>query len=162
VATRWPAPMPIVLGFAIGIFAGLRALTLLAAVAWAAQSHQLALRQSTLAFMAASITAYIFTASACVELFVDKLPGLPSRLTLGPLALRILSGGLCGAVLCTVSGYSPVAGAIAGVVGAIAGALAGYHARRALTIKLGTRDLVVAVIEDVVAIGGALLIVSQV
>ena len=51
-------------------------------------------------------------------------------------------------------------GAIIGALGAVAGTLGGYRARTGLVRKLGVPDFVVALAEDIVAVGGALLIVS--
>jgi uncharacterized membrane protein len=47
---------------------------------------------------------------------------------------------------------------VAGVLGAIAGTLGGAKARAALAQSFG-RDLPAALIEDVVAVGGAVLLV---
>jgi uncharacterized membrane protein len=44
---------------------------------------------------------------------------------------------------------------------AIAGAFAGYHVRRQLSMKLNVPDSAVAVVEDMLAIGGAVVIVSR-
>ena len=52
-----------------------------------------------------------------------------------------------------------MAGIIAGALGAVAGTLGGYRVRMGLVRALGWPDYVVALIEDVVAIGGALVIV---
>jgi uncharacterized membrane protein len=52
-------------------------------------------------------------------------------------------------------------GGFLGVVGGIAGCFGGYQARTRLTKALGTPDFVVAVLEDLVAIGGSLWVVSR-
>jgi uncharacterized membrane protein len=53
-----------------------------------------------------------------------------------------------------------ITGLVAGIVGAIAGTLAGAELRGRLSLAVG-KDLPIALLEDVVAIGGALLIVSR-
>jgi len=64
-----------------------------------------------------------------------------------------LSGAAIGA-----SGNALVAGLVLGVVGAIIGTLAGAATRTRLARAMG-QDLPAALIEDVVAVGGAALIV---
>jgi uncharacterized membrane protein len=48
-----------------------------------------------------------------------------------------------------------------GVAGAIAGAFTGYEVRKRLVRALKVPDFVIALLEDAVAIGGGLLIVSR-
>jgi uncharacterized membrane protein len=71
---------------------------------------------------------------------------------------RVVTGGLCGACLCAAAGKLLVAGAILGGIGGVVGAFAGYGIRRRLDLHI--KDLVVAVCEDVVAVGLALFLVS--
>ena len=145
--------MTLLLGFVLGMSAGMRSMTPIAVVAWAAQLGWPDLRETSLAFMAAPITAWAFTLFACIELVFDKLPFTPSRLGAGPLGARILSGALAAATVAAAA-HQPVAiGAIAGALGAVAGALAGYHGRRHLTMNRKAPDLLVALVEDAVAIG---------
>jgi uncharacterized membrane protein len=78
------------------------------------------------------------------------------------LGARIVTGGLCGAALClaeTQQGW--LVGAIVGAVGGIAGCFAGYQLRTRLVKALGSPDYVVAVVEDLAAIGGSLWVVSR-
>jgi uncharacterized membrane protein len=149
------------MGFAIGAAAGLRSMAPLAIVAWAAQSWP-GVRETPLAFMASPITAWILTAFAAAELVADKLPFIPSRLDPGPLGTRAVSGGLCAAVCCAAAHQSLVVGAVAGALGGLAGAFAGHRARRTLTHTAKLPDVPVALAEDAVAIGVALLVVSRV
>jgi len=142
------------------MIAGLRSLTAPAVLAWAMQLRP-ELQASPVAFMTRPQTADAFTALAAIELATDKLPFTPSRLTAVPLAARIMMGALCGGTVCSLVGYSLVAGAITGGVGGWVGALAGYHARRYLTTTTQLADIVVAITEDVIAIGGAALICSS-
>jgi uncharacterized membrane protein len=133
-----------------------------AATCWAAYLGWLNLRQSSLAFMGSTVAVAVFTLGAIGELIADKLPSTPSRLAPMPLGARILLGGLSGSALCAAAGQSLLVGALLGAVGGIAGALAGYHARRALTTQsMHIPDIVIALIEDAIAIGGAFLIVSR-
>jgi uncharacterized membrane protein len=52
-------------------------------------------------------------------------------------------------------------GAVIGIVGALAGTYGGYYARTGLVRALKVPDLVIAILEDIVAIGGGLFIVSR-
>jgi uncharacterized membrane protein len=131
------------------------------AIAWASQFTLTALRQTSLSFLAAPATAYIFTALACAELVGDKLPFTPSRLTLGPLVGRIVMGALCGMALCAATQQSMTVGGVAGGIGAIAGAYIGYHVRRLLTTRVKLPDFLVALAEDAVAIASAVYVVSR-
>ena len=117
----------------LGVSAGLRSMTPVAIVAWAAQLGWPDLRQTSLGLMAAPDTAWVFTLFACGELVVDKLPSTPSRLAAGPLGVRILMGALCSATACAATHQSIAVGAVVGAIGGVAGAFAGYHARRHLT-----------------------------
>jgi len=153
--------MVLILGFVLGMSAGLRSMAPVAIVAWAAQLPWPDLRQTNLALMAAPVTAYVFTVFACVELVFDKLPFTPSRLGAGPLGARVICGGLCAATLCAATHQPVVGGAIAGGLGGVVGAFAGHRIRRYLTTNLKTPDLLVALVEDAIAIGSAVLVVSR-
>ena len=74
---------------------------------------------------------------------------------------RVVLGGLAGATVAVAGAQSTALGALLGVVGAIVGTFAGYQLRTRLVVALKVPDVVIACLEDVVAIGGALLIVSR-
>ena len=59
-------------------------------------------------------------------------------------------------------GEGVVVGAIVAILGALVGTYAGYHIRHAIVTKANLPDLPVALLEDVIAIAGGLLIVSRV
>jgi uncharacterized membrane protein len=151
----------IALSLAIGVVAGLRSLTAPAVVCWAAQWNWINLQNSSISFLASIRAAWIFTALALAELITDKLPFTPARTKPGGLIVRMLTGGLCGAALCITAGESLILGAALGAVGAVVGAFAGYELRHRLVTKRNASDLLVALIEDAVAIGGAFLIAAQ-
>jgi len=147
---------PYVLAFLIGVIAGLRSLTAPAAVSWATRLGWLPLANTWLAFLGFAYTPYIFTVLALGELVADKLPKTPSRKTPGPFLFRIVSGALCGAAL--TGGQA--GGLIAGALGGIAGTLGGYEFRARLVKAIGGKDFPNALLEDVIAVGGAVWIVS--
>jgi len=148
-----------VLAVGIGIVAGLRSLTAPAVVAWGACLGRLDLAGSALGFMGSKVTVVIFTVLALAEFVGDLLARTPSRTAPGPLVARILMGGLCGACLYLSAGRAPSGGAVLGGIGGVIGAFAGYQARTRLVRGLGVKDPVIAIPEDLVAIGLAWLIV---
>ena len=145
------------LAFLMGVIAGLRSMTAPAAVSWAARLGWLHVENTWLAFLGFQFTPYIITLLARGELIADKLPKTPSRKAAGPFGFRIVSGALCGAAL----GAGSLAGGIAGALGAVAGTLGGYEFRVRLVRASGGRDFPIALLEDVIAVGGAVLIVSR-
>jgi len=147
--------------FSIGIIAGLRSLTAPALVSWAAHLGWLDLSGSWLSFAGSRIAAIILSLLALGELVADKLPKTPKRTDLGPLVFRVITGGFSSMALCASAHQPLVIGTILGVLGAIAGAFAGYEIRHRLVNTFGLPDYGVAAAEDIVAIGGGLLLVSH-
>lgn len=148
------------LALLIGIVAGLRAMTAPAAVAWGAWLGWLPLAGTWAGFMGHWIAVAILTVLAVVELVTDQLPSTPSRKVPVQFGTRIIMGALTGAVIGTAGGMM-VGGLAAGVIGAILGTLGGAEIRGRLAASFG-KDLPAALIEDAVAILGALLVVSMV
>jgi uncharacterized membrane protein len=148
--------------FSIGIIAGLRSLTAPALVSWAAHLGWFDLSGSWLSFLGSRAAIITLSLLALAELVADKLPKTPSRTNLGPLVFRAITGGFSSMAICTSAHQSPVIGTIVGLLGAIAGAFAGYEIRHRLVEAFGLPDFGVALAEDIIAVGGGLLIVSQV
>ena len=148
----------LLLALLIGIIAGLRAMTAPAAVSWAARLGWLNLAPTSLAFLGYAFTPWIFTALALVELVTDQLPTTPSRTVPVQFGTRILTGGLSGGAIGAAHGQF-VPGVVVGVVGAVIGTLGGRAVRGRLAASFG-QDRPAALIEDAVAIGGAVLIMS--
>ena len=147
--------------FLIGVVTGLRSLTGPAVTAWAARLGWLSLIGTPMHFMASIITVTIFTLLAVVELVADQLPSTPARTAPVGLSARVVMGGLCGATVAVAGGASIAIGIVLGALGGIAGAYGGYQARTRSVKALGVPDVVIAVIEDIVAVGGGLLILSK-
>jgi uncharacterized membrane protein len=145
--------------FLLGCVCGLRSMTAPAVVAWGAHLGWLHLQGAPLAFLANKISLVIFSLFALGELIADKLPFIPPRTQAGSLGVRIVFGGMCGAALCFSSSASPIVGAIAGGLGGIVGAFAGFDYRRRFSLTVP--DLLLALLEDLVAVGGGLLLVSH-
>jgi uncharacterized membrane protein len=77
------------------------------------------------------------------------------------LSARILMGAFCGWALMVSAGGSIPAGIVASIAGALAGTFGGYNIRHALVTEAHLPDFPVALAEDITAIAGGLLIVSQ-
>ena len=154
------AYLPYLLALGIGAIAGLRAMTAPAAIAWAAWLLWLPLAGTTLAFMGSIWAVGIFTLLALLELIGDQLPSTPSRKVPVQFGTRLLMGALCGAAIGAAAGVL-LAGMACGVAGAVLGTYLGAALRTALAKTFG-KDLPAALIEDLIAIGGAFLIVHGV
>jgi uncharacterized membrane protein len=150
----------LLLAFLIGFFTGLRSLTPTAATAWATHSGWLKV-PSPLSWIGTTTAAVISTLLAPVELVTDKLPKTPSRTAPPGLIARILLGALSSASVASAGEEGIVLGAALGIVGALAGTYGGYQARTRLVKALGTPDFVIALLEDLVTLGGSLWVVSR-
>jgi uncharacterized membrane protein len=151
----------LVLAFAIGVVAGLRAMTAPAVVAWAAQRNWLPLHNTPLSFMGSTAAVVIFTLFAVVELITDQLPSTPARTKAVGLTARVITGGLSGAAVALSGGQGFAFGAVLGALGGIVGAFAGYQVRTRSVKALNVPDFVIAVVEDAVAIGAGFFIVTR-
>ena len=105
--------------------------------------------------------AIIFTALALLELWNDLRPSAPSRLAPRGMIARFVTSALSGACLAAADAESIAFGAALGVVGGVVGAFAGHYARSGLVKALKVPDLPIALLEDAIAIGGAIFIVSR-
>jgi uncharacterized membrane protein len=155
-----PASDVFVLAFLIGFFTGLRSLTPIAVTAWGAHLGLLTLPHA-LAWLGTIPGAVVFSLGAIAELIADKLPTTPARTAPLGLAARMVMGGLAGACIASAGGQGMVAGAMVAIAGALAGTFGGYQARMRLTKALQPLGFGVALLEDFVAIGGALLVVTR-
>ena len=149
--------MTLILALLIGVVAGLRALTAPAAVAFAARFGGLNLTGTPLAFLGYMWTPWMFAILALAELVTDQLPGTPSRKVLPQFATRIIMGALAGGAIGAAKGML-VGGVVAGAIGAVIGTLGGAEVRARLAAAF-KHDRPAAIIEDIIAIGGAALIV---
>ncbi|PSN76601.1 DUF4126 domain-containing protein, partial [filamentous cyanobacterium CCP4] len=116
--------MVYVLALLIGVIAGLRTMTAIAAVSWAAYLGYLSLDGSWLAFLGYRFTPWILSALALAEFVTDQLPFTPSRKVPVQFGARILSGAISGVAI-ALPGGTWVGGLIAGAAGAVIGTLGG-------------------------------------
>lgn len=150
----------LLLAFFIGVLAGLRSFTAPAIVGWAAYLGWLKLVRS-LSLIGSLPSVVILSVLAVGEIIVDKLPNIPNRTSPPGLIARIVTGGLTGACISVGSGQAAFAGAGLGAIGGIVGCFGGYYARASIVGSMRQPELYVALIEDLIAIGGSVLIVSQ-
>jgi uncharacterized membrane protein len=151
----------LLLAFLIGVVCGLRSMTGPALVCWGVQLAWLHVAGSHLAFMGSWIALIVFSVCAVGELVADKLPKIPRRTSAGPLLWRVIMGGLCGGAFGIAGGAGFAMCCLLGGLGGLAGAFAGYWTRRAATAEGRFPDLPVALIEDLIAVGGGLFLVSR-
>jgi uncharacterized membrane protein len=145
----------------IGVVAGLRAMTAPAVTCWAAYLGWIHLGGTKLGWMASIVAVGIFTLAAIGELINDKLPKTPARTAPPSVVIRCVMGGWCGAALAIAGGQGWITGVICGIVGALIGTFGGYQVRHQIVTGLGIKDLPIALLEDVLAVGGAILITSR-
>ena len=151
----------LVLAFAIGIIAGLRALTGPAVICWMAHLGVIHLEGSRLSFMETTAAVAVFTLLAVVEIVNDKLPKTPPRTAAISFSARIVMGILSGSALAMAAGGSIPISAFLGIVGAVVGTYGGYLARTGGVKALHMPDYVIALAEDAVAVAGAIFLVFR-
>ncbi len=147
------------LALVIGLLTGLRSLTPPAVVAVATHLGWLH-PAPPVAWIGSTPAVVIFVLLALLELGADKLPGTPSRTAPPGLIARLVMGALAGSCVASAGGHAGITGAVLGGAGGLVGCFAGYEARTRLVRTLGAPDVVVAVLEDLAAILGALWVVS--
>lgn len=150
-----------ILALLLGVTAGLRAATPLAAVSIGAYLGWINLSGTWAGFLGTIVAAIILGILAIVELVTDQLPSAPSRKVPQQFGARVVSGALCGLLIGLPSG-SWIGGLVAGAIGAVIGTLGGYEARKRLVAATGGRDLPIALLEDAVAIVLAFLVVHAI
>jgi uncharacterized membrane protein len=148
------------LSFLIGLFAGLRSMTAPAVTAWAVHLGRLRIDRP-LSLIGSTPSIAIFTVLAILELVVDKLPNTPNRTAPRGLIARILTGGLTGACVAAGAAQRPLVGGVLGALGGVVGCFGGYQARKQLVKALGTRDINIAFVEDLVAIAGSVWVLFR-
>ena len=160
-STSAPLP-PLAAAALLGVLSGSRSATPLAVLALHHDSEEARGRWQRWGLFRSPVGRLVAVAAGAGELVGDKLPATPSRVGAGPLFGRAVAGAVVGAAVSTTGrGDQRVAGALAGALGAVAGSWAFYLARKAVVEKAGARDLVVALVEDAVAIAGSTAVVRS-
>jgi len=139
----------------MGVVTGMRSMTGLAVLCWFAWLGLLP-ETGWGAWSATLVAAILFGLCALGEYAGDLSPRAPSRTTAFPMIVRLLLGGVAGA-LCAHALNEPNAGGVVfGVCGVLVGAYGGVRLRVWLAKKVG-RDWPVGLTESVVALGMAIL-----
>jgi uncharacterized membrane protein len=141
----------------LGAVTGLRSMMSMAVLCWFVYKGHMVLDGSWDAWATKLPTAILFTVLAVGELIADKLPRTPNRTSPGPLLVRIVMGGLVGALVADGLNGPGFEGVFLGVVGALIGAFGGFLIRREVVERGNGSDWPVAVVEDAIAIGCAVL-----
>lgn len=134
----------LLLAFLLGVVSGLRTFTA-PAVLWIMRHG--------------GLWAYVLSAGALFEYFLDVQPKAPPRTGAIGLVGRLLSGAFVGWWAAATSGISPAGGALAGAIGALAGAYGGLAVRKRAAAAVG--NVASGILEDLVAIAAAVAIVTR-
>jgi uncharacterized membrane protein len=141
----------------LGFVTGLRMMTPMAVLCWFAWLGYLPV-DGTWAFWAAKLpTALIFSALAALEFFVDKRSKRLNRMAPWFLAARLVIAGLLGAIVAAALNGAGFEGVFLTVACALAGASCSHLFRREIVQWTGGKSWYIAVVEDVFAVGCAIL-----
>ncbi|MCU1319769.1 MAG: hypothetical protein JWP98_1287 [Edaphobacter sp.] len=141
----------------LGAVTGLRSMTPMAVLCWFAYLGHLPLDGTWAAWTAKLPVAIVFTVLAAAEYIGDKLPKMPNRTSPVALITRLILGGLIGAIVAAGLDGPGFEGGILGVAGALIGTFGGFLIRREIVLQRGSKDWPVALLEDGIALGCAVL-----
>lgn len=150
--------------FLIGAIAGMRSLSAPAVISniftssFFPRKYLPGRKGSIFKLLANSKTAGTLKVLTMGEMIADKMPGIPPRISRGPLIGRAAAGAASGAALSAKDGKKIIIGAAAGAAGAVAAAYAFYALRTKAAEKFKVKDTFVGMAEDALMIGGAGLI----
>lgn len=138
----------------IGLSAGSRSMTPLAAVSDAARHGRLAADNPPARWLAHPWVVAGSKALAAGELWGDKLPSAPDRIVPLGIAARIVTGGLAGAALAPRRWV--LVGAVVGATAAVAAAYVTFGARMKAMRRFGQTST--GLVEDALTVGAAQLV----
>jgi uncharacterized membrane protein len=102
-----------------------------------------------------------FKVLASGESLADKLPFLPARTGIGPLAARAITGSVGGAAICGAAKRPWWIGALIGAAAAVAASFGATRLRKWISEQHNVPNTVVGLIEDAVVTGAGQLIVAS-
>ncbi|MFN0279754.1 MAG: hypothetical protein ACKVRN_14325 [Pyrinomonadaceae bacterium] len=151
-----PSPIFLLAPFLLGISGGLRSLVPGAVLMIAIFLDTISIAGTWFEFLDSHLLLIAAIVLSFGELIGDKLSIAPARTAWLGLSGRIVTGALCGVILnASLAGNSipgMTAGAVLGVIGALVGTFGGFFVRTHAVERLKTRDLFVAIPEDLVSI----------
>jgi uncharacterized membrane protein len=145
----------------LGFATGMRSMTPIAMLSRELSDRRRLPRHASLLeeWLARDMVAVTLSALALGEIVADKLPGIPARVSPGPLIGRNVLGGVVGAL---VAGEDDRAlGAVVGAAAALVGAYAGWFLRREAVRATMLPDAALAVGEDALAVAASYEIVKE-
>ena len=141
----------------LGFITGLRMMAPMAVLCWFAWFGYLDVSGSWAFWVAKLPTAIIFTVLAAIEFVLDKRTKPSSRVAPWFLGARLIIAGLMGAIVAAALNGAGFEGVFLTVACALAGASCTHLVRREIVQKTGTKSWHIAVVEDVFAVGCAIL-----
>jgi uncharacterized membrane protein len=143
--------------FLIGLVAGARSITPLAAVSDAARRGELPLDNGAPSWLGDPLVAAGSKVLAGGELWGDKLRSAPDRIVLAGLLARLVTGGLAGAAL--APRRQALAGAALGAAAAVVAAYVTFDLRQRAMRRFGQTPT--GLVEDAITVGAARWVVSS-
>jgi uncharacterized membrane protein len=140
----------------IGISTGMRTMTATAVLCWFAYLQLLPQRGWT-SWTGTLASVIVFTIFALGEYVGDTLPKTPNRTAPGPLVARMAFGALAGILVARGTLEPDAGGVVFGIIGVLIGAYGGVRLRLYLAKLIG-RDLPVAIVESMAALGIAMFV----
>ncbi|MDQ4075948.1 MAG: DUF4126 family protein [Chloroflexota bacterium] len=146
----------------LGVIAGSRSMSAPALLTHhLAKSEPRALASTPLGVFSSSWVATLLRLAAAGEMVADKIPGIPARIEIQPLAGRVVFGALSGLLICVAANKPAAVGALLGGLGALAGAFGFYHLRRLIGEETAIPDPLLGAAEDAIVIGGGLALLDN-
>ncbi len=139
----------------IGLVAGARSITPVAAVSEAARRHALPLDNGAPSWLGRPAVAGGLKLMAAGELGADKLPAAPNRIVPFSMAVRMVGAGVAGAAL--APRRRALAGALLGAGAAVAATYVTFDLRRRAMLRFG--QVPTGLVEDALALAATRLIV---
>lgn len=149
-------PSPLLPSFLIGLTAGARALTPLAAVSEAARRGVLPARGRAIRWLGHPATAAATKLLAAGELWGDKLRSAPDRIVPAGIAARLVTGAIAGAALAPRRQWA--LGALLGAAAAAGAAYLTFDARTRAMRRFGQTPT--GLVEDALTVAAAQSIVA--
>lgn len=134
----------------LGVVTGMRTMTAIAAVCWAAWLTWLP-ETGWAMWTTYLVSAVVFSVMALGEYYGDTLATTPSRKAPGPALARIVFAGLVGALAAKAISEPLAGGILVGIAGALIGTWGGFAARQWGAKQVGN-DLPVALMESAFAL----------